>query len=157
MATPRRWQLSEADVVRYSRRLAEKLVPFGPEVVVYLGEGGVLPGKTVALALGIQAQRLAIFYPYSQHWNPAGTIAKVLSWPIKEALYHLTSPVINQPMADFTSKRVAVVDDSASSGRTLVTVLDALDVSGVPRSQIRTAVLRCGRRARKWVDHFEIG
>jgi adenine/guanine phosphoribosyltransferase-like PRPP-binding protein len=138
-------------------RLAQKVGSFKPQMVVYLKDGGKQIGMELAKELGIPARGLDISYPLSRRLNKAPRPLKVLAWPVKELIYRLSSPVSSEPFTGIGDiDRFALVDDSASSGKTLKAALRALRQVGIDRSRVKTATLRCGPRARPVVDFFEI-
>ncbi|MDD5306263.1 MAG: hypothetical protein PHU25_02970 [Deltaproteobacteria bacterium] len=84
-----------------------------------------------------------------------GSLARALMWPVKETAYRLTRPSFEGRAPDLAPDvRVALIDDSASSGRTLRIALEVLSGLGIPRDRVYVAVLRCGPRARALVDAF---
>ena len=149
--------LSKIDVDRLARRLSQKLLPFAPDLVVYIEQGGKSVGQAVAAALEVPALGLDISYPLSRDLNRAPRILQGLLWPAKELVYRFSSPKLNCGCTGLNHvHRVALVDDSASSGHSVQTAVSALAQAGIHRSQIRVAVIRSGLRARKFVDFFEI-
>lgn len=137
-------------------RLARKIAPFGPSAIVYIEEGGERVGRDLARELGIPACGIDISYPMSRMLNRKPAPVRALLWPLKELVYKVGGPSANRPFGDpCGADRVVLVDDSASSGRTIAAALRMLERAGIGRSRIKTATLRCGIRARSLVDFFE--
>ncbi|MCP4600557.1 MAG: hypothetical protein GY847_08510 [Proteobacteria bacterium] len=149
--------LRNIDVQGLAIDLACRLAPMKPDVVLYLEKGGRAVGLTVAGELKVPAIGLDISYPLSRLLNKAPPVAQIAAWPVKEIIYRLASPRLNKPLAELANVgKVALVDDSASSGRSLKVAFNALRAAGICRCDIRVAVIRCGPRARSIVDHFEV-
>ena len=149
--------LGQSDVQELASRLATRLSDFEPKQVLYLKRGGERVGKEIARILGLPSQGLDICYPVSRIER---TWLSALIWPLKELIYRMAAPTIKNSLNSISipiTERLALVDDSAGTGRTLRIALDALRGLGVDESLIRVAVIRCGKRARSLVDHFEIG
>ncbi len=152
-----RKKLFENDVQRLALKLAHKIAPFDPDMVVYLNQGGRCAGLTVAEALGIPAEGIDLSYPLSRFLNRAPGILQIFAWPLKEIAYRFLKPRLNAPLNKrIKANRIALIDDSASTGRSLKAGIRALKDVGIDRTQIQVAVLRRGRRASAFVDHFEI-
>lgn len=146
--------IDETEAARLASRLARKLASFSPKRVIYIENGGRTAGEAVARALEIPASGLDIGYPMSR-FGRAST--RFLLLPIKELAYRLTSPRLRHAVPPFPSgERLALVDDSASSGKTLRAAFRVLRQMGVDNELIKVAVIRCGKKARPYVDHFEV-
>jgi adenine/guanine phosphoribosyltransferase-like PRPP-binding protein len=141
------------NIVASASRLADRLKAHGPKSVVYLETGGALVGQIVAQVLDVPLLGLDIRYPLSR---VARFPLNLLTFPFKEIVYRVTVPSIGTRRPIPTDGPVALVDDTAGTGRSLALAKDLLVASGVERSSIRTAVVRCGRRARRVVDFYEI-
>ncbi|MCP4679510.1 MAG: hypothetical protein GY854_29275 [Deltaproteobacteria bacterium] len=149
-------KVAGVDVQRLSRKLAKRLAPFAPDIVVYVEQGGAVIGQEVARELMISAIGLDISYPLSRLLNRAPSAVKLAAWPIKELVYRLASPGLRTAIGGIDATyRVALVDDSASTGRSLQVAVRTLEAAGIERRNIEIAVIRCGSRARSIVDHFE--
>ncbi|HUT76868.1 MAG TPA: hypothetical protein VM285_04235 [Polyangia bacterium] len=137
--------------------LAAELAGFGASGVVCLGRGGEAPARVIAAELGLPLIALDVRYPHSRLLERVPLCARPPLFLFKEILYRLGRPV---PAPDAgrslpapgLADRLLLVDDSASSGRTLEVALGVLADHGWPRDRIRVAVLRCGARARSLVD-----
>ena len=151
-------QLRSADIQKLARNLARKVAPFSPDLVVYLADGGQTVGCRMARILGVPARAIDMSYPFSRYYNRAPRMHKPLLWPLKELLYRFTNPRLNGlPFPKLArAKRIVLVDDSASSGKSLRLALDTLESAGVEPRLIEVAVIRAGRRAQSLVDHFEV-
>ncbi len=146
--------LDEIEVNRLASRLAIKLAPFAPTRVIYIENGGQTVGEAIARDLCLPATGVDIGYPVSRVGR---ALPRNLLFPVKELAYRLTSPRLRQPLPPLPAgERLALVDDSASSGKTVQIALLALKDMGIGKESIEVAVIRCGRRARSYVDHFEI-
>ena len=149
--------ISKTDVHKLACKLSRRLMPFAPELVVYIEQGGKTVGLAIARELGVPALGLDISYPLSRKMNRAPQLIQGLLWPAKELVYRLSSPRLNSTFTGMEKgKRVALVDDSASSGRSLKAALSTLEHAGIDRSQIQVAVIRSGSRAHQFVDYFEL-
>jgi hypoxanthine phosphoribosyltransferase len=139
------------DIKLAAAHLAAKLRPFAPTRVVYIETGGAPLGKAIAANLGILATGIDIRYPYSRI---SSSLIRCALFPAKELIYRLTSPSICQS-DDFhidSSARIALVDDTASSGKTLRLALDYLESLEISPERIRTVVIRAGGKAAPIVD-----
>lgn len=145
--------VGESEIYRAAEGLAEKLRDFAPARVVFIKTGGERMGKSIATALGIPVQGLDIRYPASRVSKP---LRRGL-FPIKELLYKLSRPSVRSSfdLSLNNAERIVLVDDSASSGKTLRLALQYLQNLGLDRSQIRTVVYRRGPGAADVVDCFE--
>ena len=108
-----------------TRELAQQVVDSGfqPDVVVAIARGGLIPGGTIAYALGTKG---------------VGTMNVEFYTDIGETL---TDPRVLPPFMDtndLPGQNVLVVDDVADSGRTLALVMAMLERKG---SIARSAVL----------------
>lgn len=147
--------LDEKLVRQLAKKLAHMLAGFDPQLVVYIENGGSEAGLAVASELGIPSAALDLSYPASRFFDRSSPSLKVLSGSVKEILYRTTRPRLNsRPFGIPVGVRVALVDDSASTGRTVDAAMEVLTEMGVDRDMVRVAVLRCGPRARHVVDHF---
>jgi hypoxanthine phosphoribosyltransferase len=143
------------DLLRAAGRLAECLAPHRPIAVIYLERGGMLLGRTIAERLEVPALGLNICYPLSRMERFPFSL---FTLPFKEIAYRLTAPSL-MPAEDLTPSlggSVALVDDSAATGRSLELALETLQDCGVARAAVKTAVVRCGTRARSLVDYYEL-
>jgi hypoxanthine phosphoribosyltransferase len=137
--------------------LAAQLSGFGATAVVYLRRGGEAPARAIAAELGLPLFPLDVRYPHSRSLERIPIWARPPLFLFKEILYRLGHPVPapdagrSLPAPD-PADRLLLVDDSASSGRTIAAALRILAERGWTRERIRVAVLRCGARARPWVD-----
>jgi hypoxanthine phosphoribosyltransferase len=140
-----------------ARSLASRLAGFGAAVVVCVRRGGEPPARVIAGELGLPLFFLDVRYPFSRLLERAWAPIRPLLFLFKEPLYRLGSPA-SAPDAGRSlpapgpGDRLLLVDDSASSGRTLEVALGLLAAKGWTRDRIRVAVLRCGTRARSLVD-----
>lgn len=143
------------DIIEMAGILASTLAPFFPEMIVYLEQGGTLLGTTIADLLDVPARGLNISYPLGR-LNALPRALRPLAWPIKEISYRLGTPRLQGPFndIDIPPKRVGLIDDTASSGQSIALALSVLRIHGIDRSRVRIAVLRCGKKARKFVDHY---
>lgn len=150
-----RQTMDEKRVREAARELAQKLRGFSPEIVVYVAEGGAAAGLAVAEELEIPSAALDLSYPATRFFRRFPPFLAAIAGPVKELLYRATRPKLNaRPVGITAGARVALVDDSASTGRTLKAAAAALAEIGVKREMVSVAVLRCGKRARGLVDHF---
>ena len=152
-------RLEDADVARLAHELARSVAPFGPSAVIYLHRGGAPVGRTMAAALDVPCFRLDVRYPATALLRRLPRPVEVLAFPLKELAYRLTAPrAVDGSDAAWPAptERVVLVDDSASSGRTVRAALAALARRGFPRERISVAVIRCGAGARDVVDHFAL-
>ena len=144
--------VTDADLTAAAEAFAEALRPFAPTRVVYIETGGARLGTHLAAVLAIPCEGLPIRYPRS-HRSP---FAKALLFPLKEVMYRLQRPKAQGALKLLATAddRIVLVDDSASSGRTLRLALSALEERGIPRDRTRTAVYRRGSRAAAVTDLF---
>jgi hypoxanthine phosphoribosyltransferase len=159
-APPRRYVLGRrlilrSDILCAALRLAERLAPHRPTAVIYLERGGALLGKAIAQELEVPAWGLNICYPLSR---AAPFPLSIFTLPLKEIAYRLTTPSRGPAKDAFLRFEgpVALVDDSAATGRSLKLALETLRDHGVPRNAVKTAVIRCGKSARALVDYYEL-
>jgi hypoxanthine phosphoribosyltransferase len=156
----RRKTISDDDYEEIATRFAGRLAGFAPSLVIYLEQGGRELGLALARELHIQAVGLDLSYSMSRFIQRLPVFARVLAWPVKEILYKSTLPKLNEGVGqipDASHVRILLVDDSASTGRSLRLGLNVLRDAGVSRQRIRVLVIRCGKRARSTVDLFEFG
>ncbi len=142
--------LLRRDVIRLARQLAMKLAERRPTMVIYLERGGRQVGRTIAQTLDIPVTGLDLRYPLSRLPFPFS----LLAFPIKEIGYRLTAPSVTGSTDAIPAGPVALVDDSASTGRSLTRALETLTGYGVSAPNITTAVIRCGPKARSLVDFY---
>ena len=136
--------------------LASRARAFAPEAVLFVRDGGAVVGEAFAAALGVPAVGLDARYA-GRRWIdrlPPGPRAAL--WPVKELAYRLGRPRLTAGALDLLPRfhRAALVDDSASTGRTLAAVLASLASRGIPRSALFVAVVRCGDGAKRLVDAY---
>jgi hypoxanthine phosphoribosyltransferase len=147
----------------HRRKKALELVPrlaaFDPAAIVYVASGGRLPGTVVAEALGLPLHGLDIRYPFSRLASRVPPAVRALAWPVKEILYRLGEPRTRGDGGSLPAPgtRVILIDDSASSGKTISVAVAELARNGLERRDVLVAVLRCGRRARGVVDVYGTG
>ncbi len=150
--------IGEADLRRFVHRIEPDLTRFGPNRVLFLEEGGRALGEILSAVLNIPATGIDVSYPLSRFLNNARSPIRRLAWPIKEMIYKLSNPRLVRnldPVPGPEKSRFLLVDDSASTGRSLRVVLTGLTALGIDRENIRVIVFRCGRNASKLVDDFE--
>ncbi len=127
---------------------------------MYLKEGGRRLGEILAQALGAPVHGIDVSYPLSRILNALPGPVRGFAWPVKELSYRLSDPKMGAlpvPQKTLKNQRILLADDSASTGRSLRAVQNALRDAGIPRDQIRVVVFRCGVRAMNEVDWFETG
>jgi hypoxanthine phosphoribosyltransferase len=144
------------DQRRMARELAGRLAPFDPRAVVYLRDGGRIAAEAVGSELGVPIHPLDVRYPLSRLIEGSPAPVEIALLACKEIAYRLTRP---RHLPSGTSlpppgTRIALLDDSASSGRTIATALRVLEERGVGRDLVEVAVIRCGPRARRLVHHW---
>ncbi len=92
-------------------------------------------------------------YPHSRTMDRAPRAARPFLFAAKEILYRCTLPAPGpSPLPAHLPTPLLLVDDRASSGKTLLVALDLLAAAGILRSDVLVAVERCGRRAAHLVD-----
>jgi hypoxanthine phosphoribosyltransferase len=149
--------LGRSEAKDLAQSLAPRIAGFSPTTVVFLGQGGAAAGEALASSLGVPAAMLDVRYPLSRVLARVGPLSRAFLLPLKELAYRLTRPAHRGVLPDLgPDPRVALIDDSASSGRTLRIALETLAGLGVPRERVCVAVLRCGPRARGLVDVFAL-
>jgi hypoxanthine phosphoribosyltransferase len=152
-------RLNQDAVERLARQLTRDVARFGPTAVIYVHRGGAVAGRALARALGIPCHRLDVRYPATRLLRRLPQPLAALAFPLKELSYRLTAPRVaahvDGELPDPRS-RVVLVDDSASTGRTIRAALAALEQRGFDRSRMRVAVIRCGTRARDVVNWFAL-
>jgi hypoxanthine phosphoribosyltransferase len=139
------------------KALAERVAPFRPSAVIFIRDGGELLGRSLARHLSVPAFGLDLSYPLRRRLDRLPLPLRAALWPVKELVYRVTRPRLapgalddGTPRAD----RAILVDDTASSGRTISAAVEALAARGIPRSALRVVVLRCGPRAKPLVDEY---
>lgn len=149
---------SEAQI-EAGARLAERLSAFAPGAVFYVREGGAAVGRAIAGRLSVPAFGIDVRYPWRRAIDGLPAALRPALWPLKELAYRALDPRPGRagPDAFPPFERAVLVDDTASSGRTLRVALEALRSRGIPREALRVAVIRCGPRARGQVDVFLTG
>lgn len=154
-----RKRVDRATSTRLARELAGPLTGFEPEAVVFIRCGGEAPGLAIADELGLPARGLDVRYPLSRLIERAPRALRPALLAVKELAYRAAPPRAADerdcrlPVA---GTRVVLVDDSASSGRTVRAALAILDAHGIPRRSVRVAVVRCGPRAQPLVDAYAL-
>ncbi|MDJ0765791.1 MAG: phosphoribosyltransferase [Myxococcota bacterium] len=140
-----------------AQRLAVRISHRPVQLVVYIEQGASGLGVAVAKALNVPVVGLDISYPLSRTLNRAPRFLRAMAWPIKEVTYRFTSPRRNASLPSCLSDayRIALIDDTASTGRTLKAAIRVLADAGIDRDRITTAVIRCGKQALPLVDCFE--
>jgi hypoxanthine phosphoribosyltransferase len=144
---------------RLALDLLPRLRPFSPQAVVFIRRGGETAGRAIAEELGVPALPLDIRYPATRLIERAPGPLAIVLLAAKELLYRATRPSPGSHRAQDLpppGTRVLLVDDSASSGRTVRVALQTLAGAGIDRRSVRVAVIRCGPRARGRVDHFAV-
>lgn len=145
--------LSTEEQTSMARSLVHRVRAFAPEALVYVHSGGLHAATIIGGELGLPLYPLDLRYPLSRLSARFPAPFGALLWPAKEIVYRLTSP-----SGYFTDtflspgSRVALVDDSASSGRTLKKAIGLLASRGIRRADIFVAVLRCGHGSLREVD-----
>jgi hypoxanthine phosphoribosyltransferase len=134
--------------------LAERLRRFDPRAVIFIREGGSALGLSLAALLEVPAIGLDLCYPWRRRLDALPLPLRVALWPLKEFAYRATfpRPARNGLDAPPLVERAVLVDDTASSGRTLRAAFELLEARGIPRTSLRVAVIRCGERAKAEVD-----
>ncbi len=138
--------------------LAAQLADFDPQAVVYIHSQGHFFGELIARSYGADLFKLDLRYPFSRVLTSIPRPLHVPLWPLKELIYKVSAPSFNGAVQlPRPGVRITLVDDSASSGRTIRIALRILEDNGHKRKDIRVAVFRCGGRARELVDHYVTG
>jgi len=132
----------------------EKLPLIDPyKHLFYIDTGGREFGCMIANSLNINATALDIRYPFSRLLAKTPFLLRPLLWIFKEIVYRATIPSTKEGCKQILCESpVILVDDSASSGKTLEMAIDKLKGYGLNRSDITVVVLRCGKSARHLVD-----
>jgi hypoxanthine phosphoribosyltransferase len=150
-------RISGPDTVRAAgRELAARARAFSPDVVLCVLEGGAAVGREVGLALGVPTLGLDLSYGWSRLLSRAPAPLRLALWPLKEIAYRISGPRLGAGAVDALPRggRAVLVDDTASSGRTLRAAFEALEPRGLPRAALFVAVIRCGARAKPLVDAY---
>ena len=136
--------------------LAARVAGFDPGAVIFVRDGGTALGLAIAGALSLPAFGIDAHYPLRRALDRLPAPLRTALWPIKELLYRALGPRLDGSGLDRLPPfdRAVLVDDTASSGRTLRLARAALESRGVRRESLRVAVIRCGARARGQVDVF---
>jgi hypoxanthine phosphoribosyltransferase len=148
-------RISGCDKVRAAGlELAERARAFEPEAVISILTGGAEVGQAIADALGVPAYGLDLSYRWSRLLARAPTPLRLGLWPLKELAYRTGRPHLEDGPGDALPRlgHAVLVDDSASSGRTLRAAIEVLERRGLPRGSLFVAVVRCGKRAMHLVD-----
>ncbi|MFH1257836.1 MAG: phosphoribosyltransferase family protein [Candidatus Micrarchaeota archaeon] len=135
----------------YSKALAERVrrSGFRPDIVVAIKRGGTVPGKIIAQQLGAEYEEITAQRPASASGRGGRTIGEALKFFQKPEIDEgTTSPVSN--------KKVLIVDNSISSGKTTELVRRHLLGRGALSANIRTAALYylAGLKQRKPPDYY---
>lgn len=136
--------------------LAERARAFAPEAVLCILTGGAEVGQAIAGALAVPAYGLDLSYPWSRLIARAPPPMRLCLWPLKEITYRTGRPRLADGSAAALPRveRAILVDDSASSGRTLRAAIEVLESRGLPRAALFVAAIRCGRGAKSLVDAY---
>lgn len=154
-----RKKVDPAQSMRLARELAGRLTGFEPQAVVYVRRGGEAPGLAIADELSLPACEIDIRYPLSRLLELTPRALRPALLVVKEIAYRAARPRAadeSRLRLPDAGTRVVLVDDSASSGRTVRAALASLEAHGIPRSAVRVVVVRCGRRARPLVDAYAL-
>lgn len=150
-------RLSGPDAVRAAGlELASRARAFAPDVVLCILEGGAEVGRELGGALGVPTFGLDLSYRWSRLLSRAPAPLRLGLWPLKEIAYRITRPRLGDGALDGLPQgvRAVLVDDTASTGRTLRAALEALEPRGLPRASLFVAVIRCGDGAKPLVDAY---
>ncbi len=147
-------------MITFSKESVCLLLPppaeFAPRSVTYLHSGGKEPGVVVSRFLELPLYRIDIRYPISRSLENASLPGKIAGMAVKELLYRTTEPEVCPggcslpPAGDPT----LLVDDSASSGKTLKLAIRTLAENGIEPRLVKTLVVRCGKGAQSMVDYY---
>ena len=138
--------------------LVAQLADFDPQAVVYIHSQGLFFGQLIACSYSADLFKLDLRYPFSRVLASIPRPLLIPLWPLKELMYRVSAPSFRGAVQlPRPGVRITLVDDSASSGRTIRMALSILEDNGHKRKDIRVAVLRCGGRARELVDHYVTG
>ena len=134
--------------------LASRAGPFEPEAVLGILEGGAEVARAMAEALGVPMYGLDLSYGWSRRLARLPAPLRLGLWPLKELSYRSSVPRLADGSIEHLPHlgRAVLVDDSASSGRTLETAIEALGRRGLARSSLFVAAIRCGRLSQRLVD-----
>ena len=150
-------RISGPDTVRAAGlELASRARAFSPDLVLCVLEGGAEVGREVGGALGVPVFGLDLRYRWSRLLSRVPAPLRLGLWPLKEIAYRISGPRLGEGAVDALPRggRAVLVDDSASSGRTLRAALEALEPLGLPRASLFVAVIRCGAGAKPLVDAY---
>ena len=149
--------IKEEKIRQHSKALAEKLKEFQPEIIVYIENGGRIVGETISKDMHLPLYSLNIRYPFSRLMDRAPSALRPLLLLSKEIFYRFSTPGLLPPKkAIISAKKIVLVDDSASSGKTLRTAIGFLKKHQGKSCQIKTAVVRCGKNAIPIVDYYSL-
>jgi hypoxanthine phosphoribosyltransferase len=134
--------------------LRRKLSPFVPDRVIYIERGGRALGIALAAGFNVPSFGIDIGYPLSRLPHP---LLYAAVFPIKEICYRLTRPrLVSRPRflgdKQLRTENILLVDDTASSGKSLEIASKLLREAGVSPRNLRVVVARRGRRADALVD-----
>ncbi len=120
---------------KYSEQLGKSIVKSGfkPDLIIAIESSGVNIGKTIARMLSAKLITVNIKRPVSNTNLPK---------PVKEIIKLFQAPKINGiPIENLQNKKILVVDNSISSGKTINLALKYLMRKGAKKEEIRTASL----------------
>ena len=124
-----------------------------PTAVYYVATGGRVLGCALARELSVPAVPIDICYPMSAPLRRTPRWLAALLWPLKEIAYKISTPRCHtETVPRHGEGPVVLVDDSASSGKTLRIALSTLGRFGIEPEHAIRVVGRCGNRARKLVN-----
>ncbi len=150
--------IRQTEIETMAGTLVAQLADFDPQAVVYIHSAGQFFGEAIARSYSTDLFKLDLRYPFSRVLTAIPKPLLIPLWPLKELMYKISNPSFKgTAQLPNPGVRVILVDDSASSGRTIRTALRILKDNGHKRKDIRVAVLRCGARARELVDHYVTG
>jgi len=149
-------RLDENAQIMAGAQLATRLAAFRPRAVFFIREGGSTLGRSIAASLEVPSFGIDLCYPHRRRLDALPRLLRLALWPLKEIAYRATSPRPARNALDSLPlvERAVLVDDTASSGRTLRAALELLEGRGLPRSSLKVAVMRCGARAKEEVDEW---
>ena len=134
--------------------LASIVAEHQPRALYYIATGGRELGTALAQRLSVPAIPLEISYPLSGPLRRLPRWVAASLWPVKEITYKFTAPRSRCEFSRLeTNGPIVLVDDSASSGKTLSLALDELNKHEITGDRVIRVVGRCGRRARELVDY----
>ena len=155
LVTGTHWDIDES--VTYTLQLAQRIKASGfePDLVVGIREGGILPARVLAEALGTPAQIISVrrrasgvkHLPlvrligrrFGNQLVRFGMVRRVLNM-LNRLPGRSVEPVARGPVID-PSMSILVVDDFSCSGETFVAAIAWLREAGATPDSIRTAAL----------------